>query len=59
MEEENKKVEHDDSDKKKADDLWSAFKADVAVPIKRYVATFIISLSSFWQTVVYTSSHMQ
>ena len=35
--EEIKEVSHDDSEKKKADDLWSAFKADVAVPIKRLV----------------------
>ena len=33
--EEVKEVSHDTSDKKKADDLWSTFKADVALPIKR------------------------
>lgn len=38
--EEIKEVSHDDSEKKKADDLWSAFKADVAVPIKRKAKEF-------------------
>lgn len=33
--EEVKDVSHDTSDKKKAEDLWSTFKADVAMPIKR------------------------
>ncbi|KAL5262596.1 hypothetical protein ACHWQZ_G008110 [Mnemiopsis leidyi] len=33
--EEVKEVSHDDAEKKRADDIWSAFKADVAVPIKR------------------------
>lgn len=37
IEEEAKEVSHDDQEKKKADDLWSAFKADVTVPIKRAV----------------------
>ena len=38
--EEVKEISHDDSEKKKADDLWSAFKADVAVPIKRLVIVY-------------------
>lgn len=39
--EEAKEVSHDEVEKKKADDLWSAFKADVAVPIKRLDLVFI------------------
>ena len=35
--EEVKDVSHDTSDKKKAEDLWSTFKADVAMPIKRFI----------------------
>ena len=31
-------MSHDDAEKKRADDIWSAFKADVAVPIKRFVS---------------------
>ena len=34
--EEVKEVQHTDVDKKKADDLWSAFKADVKLPTRRY-----------------------
>ena len=44
--EEVKEVSHDDSEKKKADDLWSAFKADVAVPIKRFVNVVIFNALS-------------
>ena len=38
-------MSHDDAEKKRADDIWSAFKADVAVPIKRFVSfVWIIAL---------------
>ena len=37
VEDKTKIVDHTDDDKKRTDDLWSAFKADVAMPIKRWV----------------------